>query len=152
MKKFEFKLNTVHKVREIRKELESNALSIAQSELSVAAKRLDDIEKLHSEATEDLSSRIRGGRIGAADMESRSAYIVSLRQRAGQARKEFETKQAEVEHQVDRVTVAVRDVKVTEKLRETKEQRYAIDVARKEQSDIDELVTTAYSRRMSNAK
>jgi flagellar export protein FliJ len=153
MKKFEFKLGTVHKVREIRKEREAIILGELETEAVKAAQKVSNIDTLRQEAIENYARRLSAGeQLDAAEMELNSSHVNSLNRRQKDAEADLQQKRSSYLRQVEFVTEAMRDVKITERLRETQKERHGQEMSRQEQNSIDEHVSGTFARRIIEAK
>ncbi|CAN5362998.1 hypothetical protein BH10ACI2_BH10ACI2_06510 [soil metagenome] len=153
MKKFKFTLDTVHKVREIRMEKESVILSDLQAEAEKAAQSLANLETMRQEAIENYTRRIRSGeQMNSMEMELNSNHFASLDRLQKEAEAALALKRTACARQIQLVTEAMREVKVTDNLRETQMERHQLESDRQEQTIVDELVSATFARRMSQAK
>lgn len=153
MRKFKFTLDTVHKVREIRQEKESIILAELQADADKAAKRVAHIESLRQEAIENYTRRLTSGeQLNATELELNSNHFASLDRLQKDAEAELELKKQACLRQIEAVSEAMRDVKITDKLRETQQERHQLEYVRQEQSSVDDMVSATFARRMSQAK
>ena len=153
MKKFEFKLETVHKIREIRQQNEAVRLADLQRDAEQAAAKVATIEMLRQEALEQYTQRLTSGpQLNARDMELNSNHFTSLSRLQNEAEAELLQKRSLCEKQVAVVTGAMRDVKITDRLRETQQGRHRTEFARREQSGVDDHVAGMFARRLIEAK
>ncbi len=153
MKKFKFTLNSVHKVREITKERESVLLGELRSEADRAALRISHIESMRQEAIKKYTSRIANGeRLDAMEMELSSKHFASLDRLQREAEKALVQKQHACDLQVVAVAEAMREVKITENIRETQRVRHQTEFEKQEQNNVDEMVTTGFARRLMGEK
>jgi flagellar export protein FliJ len=148
MKKFKFTLQTVHSVRETRQEKESLTLAELRAEAGQAAARVASIEKIRLQTIEDYTLRLHSGeQLNAMEMELNSNHFASLNNLQKEAEKVLQEKKQACLRQVEIVTAAMREVKVTDQLRETQKERHQLEFARLEQNNVDELVSTNFARR-----
>lgn len=153
MKKFTFKLETVHKVREIRREKESVILSGLHAEAEKAAERVANIESMRHEAIENYTRRLTSGQqLNATEMELSSNHFASLNRLQKDAEAVLAQKRQACLRQIGLVTEAMREVKVTDNLRETQRERYKQEFDRQEQNGVDELVSATFARRILQTK
>lgn len=150
MKKFKFKLQTVHDVREIRKENEHLALTKLQNEAADAEAKVGEIEKIRNEAIEQLSDNLKkkGQAINAHELEMSSVHINTLDRFRREAQQVLEIKKQECRLQSQKVADASRDVKITARLRENQAQKHEQEATREEQNLIDEIVSANYARKL----
>ncbi len=153
MKKFKFTLQTIHNVREMRQEKEKLVLSERQAEVSQAAAHVARLEKLRLEAIENYAKRLTSGeQLGAMEMELNSNHFTSLNRLQQEAEKILKQKQLACRQQGETVARAMREVKITDRLRETQKARHQTEYARQEQNNMDELVSANYARQMLQVK
>lgn len=153
MKKFKFTLDSVHKVREIKKERESVILSELRAEAERAAKRVEHIEAMRYEAIENYTRRIAAGeRLDALEMELSSKHFASLDRLQKDAEATLAARNQACQIQIAAVTEAMRGVKITENLRETQRDRHKTEFERQERNNVDELISTAFARRRMGEK
>jgi flagellar export protein FliJ len=149
MKKFAFTLQTVHKVREMRQDQEKLIFGELQAEVNQAAAHLENIEKPRTAAMESYSKRLRSGeQFDPLEMQLHSSHFESLIRLRQDAEKELEGKKQACLRQGENVAQAIREVKVTNRLRETQKARHALESAREEQNNIDELVSANFARQI----
>lgn len=153
MKKFEFKLETVHKVREIRQEREAIILGELQTEADKAAQKVTHIEAQRHEAIENYTRRLSAGQqLDAMEMELNANHFTSLTRQQKEAEIDLQQKRSLCLKQVEFVTEAMREVKITDRLRETQKERHRLEISRREQSEVDEHVAGTFARRIIEAK
>jgi flagellar export protein FliJ len=153
MKKFKFTLDSVHRVREIKKERESSVLAGLRAELERAEQRVAHIEELRHEAIETYTRRLtRGERIDALEMELSSRHFSSLDRLQLEAEAHLAERRRACEVQMGNVTEAMREVKITENLRETQLERHRFESERREQVGIDEMIATGFARERQEQK
>ena len=153
MKKFEFSLQTVHNVREMRQDKEKIVLSERQAEVNKAAASVAHFEKLRFESIENYSQRLNSGeQLSAREMELNLNHFASLNRLQQEAEKVLEQKKQACLQQGETVADAMREVKITDRLRETQKARHQIEFARQEQNNIDELVSANFARQILQTK
>lgn len=149
MKKFKFTLQTVHNVRELKKEKEQFALAQLQLEAAKAEERIQQLEAAYRKAMESYSKKVNGGRplhIGEMELETlHLSYLDDQKRRAAEALAE---KKRACAAQSQKLAIATREVKVTRKLREHQSMRHQLETAKHEQTAIDELVTAGFARNL----
>jgi flagellar export protein FliJ len=153
MKRFKFSLESVHKVREVRQERESVILGELRAEAMRAAERVANIEMMRREAIDRYARRLTNGeRVDAMEMELSSKHFASLDRLQKEAEAELAKRNRDCDLQVAAVTEAMRNVKITENLRDTQFERHRAEFDRQQQSNIDEIVTTSFVRRSMGEK
>ena len=150
MKKFKFSLQTVHNVREMRQEKEEFVLSQLQADADRLAGRLAEFERMHLAAIENYAARMgTGGVINISEIELERNHITALDALIRKTRQELETKKKSCSQQAQKVAAAMREVKITDRLRETQKSRYNLEQSRHEQNSLDEIISAGFARRMS---
>lgn len=153
MKKFKFTLQTVHNVREMRQEKEELLFSQAQAEAKAAEERIAQIEKMRFDALESYTHRLRAGEvINAVELELNSNHFASLDRLQREAENILSEKRQACDLQSRKLAAAVREVKITNRLRETQAARHKLELDRHEQNNLDEIVSANFARRLIGAK
>ena len=153
MKKFKFTLQTVHNVRELRQEKEELVFSQMQAEATRAAERIRQIEKMRFDALENYTQRLKAGEvICAVELEMNSNHFASLDRLQREAEKVLEEKKRACNTQSQKLAAAVREVKITNRLRETQAAKHKLELDRQEQINLDEIVSANFARRLIGAK
>lgn len=148
MKKFAFTLQSVHKVREFRKEKELNILSELQAQVESATMRVAEIERQRLEAMSRYAERLNAREsISPLEMELNSNHFASLNRLQQEAEAVLVMKRQECSRQAGVVAAAAREVKVTDRLREIQKEKHRLEADRAEQNGIDELVSANFARR-----
>lgn len=149
MKKFKFTLEAVHTVRELKKEQELSVLSQLQTDAARAAEQIELLEQAYQRALESYSRKLHGGAaLHIGEMELEALHIAALEGRKRRAAEVYEEKKRACAAQRLRLAAATREVKVTNRLRETQAQRHRHEADRHEQIALDELVSANYARQM----
>ena len=149
MKKFTFRLESVHKVREIHKDRESSALAAAQAESADAASAEQRIASAEEQAAEEFRRGLAVGQsVDVAILAMNAERLAQLARMRAEAKDTLRTTQRKVDDHVVRVTEALRHVGVTDRLREIHKERHDQAIDRAEQSNVDELVSTRYARKI----
>ncbi len=153
MKKFKFTLQTVHNVREMRQEKEEFVLSQLQAEANKAAERIKEIEQMQQQAMENYAKTLRRGEaMNIAEMEMETNHIAALDRSKRQAQELLEQQRQSCNNQKLILAAATREVKVTQKLRDTQQQRHRAELDHHEQNALDEIVSANYARKMSGTR
>lgn len=149
MKKFKFTLQTVHNVREMRREKEELVLAEMQNEVNRTVERLAEIERTRLEAIENYTLKMKKGEpINPFEMELNTNHLHSLDNLIREAQKMVEEKKQALSVQSQTVAAAGREVKITERLRENQQARHRVELERREQNAIDEFVSADFARRL----
>lgn len=120
-------------------------------ELQLQAERAEtdvrDVERLRLEAMRSYASRLKSREeISPMEMELSSNHFAALNRRQQDAERTLVEKNLECSKQGVAVAAAVREVKVTDKLKDTQLTRYERDRSRVEQNNLDELVSTRFAK------
>lgn len=149
MKKFQFTLQTVHNVREMRQEKEEIVLSEMQAEINRAIADLAKIEKIRLDAIENYTLKMkRGEPMNPFEMELHTNHLRAIDQLIREVQLKIEEKKQACAHQSQIVAHAGREVKITERLRENQHARHRLEQERREQTALDELVSANFARQM----
>jgi flagellar export protein FliJ len=149
MKKFKFTLETVHSVREMKQENEQLVLTQLQSEAAKAAEQIEKIENAYLRAIESYSQKINSGRaMHIGEMELEALHLSALERQKRRAVEVLEERKRAVTDQRGKLAVATREVKVTDRLRETQALRHRLETDKLEQNAMDELVSANFAREM----
>ncbi len=153
MKKFKFTLQTVHNVREIRQEKESIILSELRAEAELAASRVAEIKSQRAEAVDNYTLRLNSGEpLNTMEMELVSNHFSSLNCLQKDAERILEEKNQACRKQMELLSDAMKEVKITDRLRETQKLRHDLEYSRQEQNNIDEIVSANYARQIIQPK
>lgn len=149
MKKFKFTLETVHNVREMKQENEQLVLMQLQTEASKAAEQIEKIEAAYLRAIEIYSEKLNSGKsLHVGEMELDALHISALERQKRRAYEILQEKTKACEQQSARLAAATREVKVTNRLRETQASRHRLEADKHEQNAIDELVSANFARKL----
>ena len=147
MKKFKFKLESVHNVRELNEEKEKTEFARLLREVAAAEQRLEQLNAQRVEAMnrylEDLGS---GTAINPVELDLYSKHFASLERLRIETEKELEEKRSACNAQAVQLSEAARDVKVTGKLREKEKALFDQELAKHEQAALDEITNAKYAR------
>lgn len=153
MKKFEFNLESVHNVRELREEKEQAVYTRLRHEVTEAEVRLTELmEKRLAAMTRYVTAMDGGTPVHPVEMDLHSKHITSLERLRKQTENEIEEKQSACRNQAVQLTAAAREVKVTEKLREKKKALHDRESAKHEQTALDEITSAKYARQTGEIK
>lgn len=153
MKKFKFKLQNVHNVRELRREKEEVILAETQSLLEEAIANLAEIERMRMDAFEAYSRKLKHGQaMSPFEMELTSNHLRSLDQRVREAQKEIEQRKQAYFKQSKVASLAMREEKVTGRLCENQRSKHKLIAGRREQSVVDDLVSAGFARKINTKR
>lgn len=149
MKKFKFTLQTVHNVRELKKEKEQFELAQLQLDATKAEERVAQLEAAYRKAMESYSRKVNGGKpLHIGEMELETLHLSYLDEQKRRAVESLADKKRACVAQSQKLAAATREVKVTRKLRENQSMRHQIETAKHEQTAIDELVSARFARNL----
>ena len=147
MKKFHFSLQTVHNLREAKREDAERGLVKAATAAQDAAAHLEGVKYIHTSATQAFAVRLRETEIDPQEAALSVAYLAMLVGRRREAHAKLKELEAKHESQRELTVNAARDAKATARLRERQHERHTQQVARSEQEMLDEMATLAQARR-----
>lgn len=149
MKKFKFKLESVHSVREMREEKEQNIFAQLQSEANKVREEIEQIEKTRSKAISNYLDKINRGELtNPVEMEMYLRHITALDLRQREMYAILEEKKLACSLQSKKVVEANQQVKITDRLRENQQKQHKLEFERDEQNSLDEIITTNFARNM----
>ena len=153
MKRFTFTLRSLERVRELRREKEEITLTQLRAEVQRAEEEIERLDASQRSAIDSYNQRLGLGRaIDIGELELEANHLKALDRRKRDAVVELEGKRQACARQTELVAAAVRDVKVTYKLRENQQMRHRAEADRHEQNASDELVSANFARKMSQTK
>lgn len=149
MKKFEFKLESVHKVREITEEKELTALANLRDQVASAEALIEEIEKTRMSLMEDYLAGLQSGHsVKPAELDLYSKHFASLEKRRIEAENDLKQKRIACEAQVEVLTKAAMAVKVTESLRDKQKALFDKEHSNKEQTALDEITGAKFASKL----
>jgi flagellar export protein FliJ len=149
MKKFKFKLESVHSVREMRKEKEQLIFAQLQNEANKVFEEIEQIEQTRLKAiTNYLDKLNRGELTNPVEMEMNLRHITELDRRQREMRAVLEEKKLACSEQGKKVAEANQQVKITDRLRENQQNQHKLEFEREQQHSLDELISTNFARNM----
>lgn len=148
MKKFRFSLQTVHNVREMKRENEQLKLAELQAAFNDAAEKLAEAEHLRQKTTDDYSRKLQANELDAFEMDLTVKFLNVLFHRENEARERLADIKQSCRQQGLKVADAAQAVEITSKLREKHRVRHQNELARFEQNNLDEMVSTSFVRKM----
>lgn len=144
MRRFEFGLKTVLKVRQSTEERLKQEFAQQARQLSEEYRNL---EKLSAQILAS-EKQVRASQGGAVDLNLERAYfeyLQALERRLSKSRERIQLMEAELRRQQEILLQARRAVKVLEKLREKRWAEYHKKIQRQEQKNADELTMMRHS-------
>lgn len=138
-RRFRFRLETVRKVRQQARDVQRRVVA---DKARVAGEASRQITRLEVDIERTVGRSREAHRTGRLDMSSVREHEIHrgwLDRTLGEARAVLVQRQGELRSEQDRLAEASKRLKVIEKLRERKWERYKADVAKEEQSHADEV-------------
>lgn len=150
MKRFRFQLQTVHDIRETRRDEAERNLAEAAQQVFAAAAQLEEADRSLAAAAETYAAQMRVGALDAHEASLRASYLLTLTRRRQDARTHLDAVERERETRRLASVEASRAAETTAKLRERQRARHALEAARDEQNNLDEMATSATARRLNS--
>lgn len=147
MKKFKFTLQTVHDLRESRREKAERELADANSELYRANAQLDEVVRARQKALDRYMMLYRATELDVSMIGAHTDFLGSLLKRENEARSFITEVELRLEEKRRGVTEAMRDTETTAKLRERQRELHKQETNRHEQTMLDEMAVMAAARR-----
>jgi flagellar export protein FliJ len=144
MKRFRFSLQTVHNLREARRDEEEQRLAQAAAVIKAATEAVAEIERQRAAVEAKLTKAT--GPLCTAELTLHVNYLELLAQREHEAREHLAALERERETQREVTLAATREAKVTGQLRARQQARHTAELVRVEQQLLDELAVTASLR------
>ena len=148
MKRFQFSLQAVHNVREIRRDTAECALAVVAKELQGAQAQLATVLHRQRSAMDKYLLLHQSTEIEAATFASHTDYIGSLFLLERHARAMILQVEERVTVKRKVLTEASRQTETTANLRERQRERHHLESAQHEQKMLDEMATVAATRRL----
>ena len=146
MKKFRFSLQTVHDLREARRDEAERTLAAAARAVNEAAEQLEETDLVHERATDSFASRLQSGEIDPFEAMLSVNYLAALTRRKVETRARLRELEQARERQREMTIEAARSAETTARLRQRQNERHQLEVARTEQQLLDEMATLAQAR------
>jgi flagellar export protein FliJ len=146
MKKFRFSLQTVHDLRETRRDEEERTLALTANAAQEAADQLAETRQAHSRATDVYAARLQSGEIDPFDATLSVNYLASLLKREREDQTRLRDRERVHEAQRTITAEAARAAEATAKLRERQRERHKLESSRAEQEMLDEMATLLQAR------
>lgn len=150
MKKFKFTLQTVHKIRERRRDNAEQELAAANIELDKAIAHLNDILDMRQHAVNRYVVLHEASQLEASTVAMHTNYIGSLMELERLARISIAKSEKHVALKREKLIEASREEETTANLRDRQFERHVLETARKEQLLLDEMAVLAVARQRSS--
>lgn len=148
MKRFHFPLQTIHAMREMRRDEAEKILAAAMARVNDAAAALAEAERVLCAAAETYAMRLQTGVFDQHETAMRASYLTTLSRRADEARVRLAEAERECETHRATVIAAARDHEATTRLRARHLARHELEMSRHEQNMLDEMATLSSARRL----
>lgn len=148
MKRFKFSLQTLHDLREQEREEAERALAQAAAEVTQAAARVEELRAAINEAVLAYAASLQTKELKPHEAQMHTEYLVTLDQQLAAARAHHTACERQREVRLQELVKASAAAEATTKLREQYYARYVAELAREEQTLMDELATIAAARRL----
>ncbi len=145
MKKYSFRLQPVLEIRE--KALEDKRLEMAKvikilNDYQDELKALEEKQISYNLELENLSTS--NGFVNVSELAGYNDYIFRLEQEVKDKQMTIENTKKVLKIKQNEVNVALKEVKVLEKLKETQSEKFYKAIEKKEAEEIDDIATTRY--------
>ena len=147
MKQFKFTLQSVHDFREFRREAAERAFAATTAYLNQTKTQLAECKRIFNSSLDRYLLIYQSHEIEASMITAHTDFLGSLLMRERELRQQILELEHEVERKRQALTEAMRETKTTGRLRERHRERYDLEVARKEQSLLDEMAVASHARR-----
>jgi flagellar export protein FliJ len=147
MKKFKFTLQTVHDLRESRREKAERELADANSELYRANAQLEEVVRARQKALDRYMVLYQSNELDVSMIGAHTDFLGSLFKREQEARVFITEVEMRLEEKRRGVTEAMRETETTAKLRDRQREVHRKESNRHEQTMLDEMAAMAAARR-----
>lgn len=145
MKKFKFTLESLKKYNEQILDSEKNQLGKLRAEYADMQKALEAKNLEYEQAIETLEELMKSG-TNVMRVSLHKRYIASLQQDMYRIRAEMASKNEEIQHQLQKVVDATKEVSKIEKLEEKQIEQYKYEEQKESELFIEEFVSNATFR------
>ncbi|MBE6880009.1 MAG: flagellar export protein FliJ [Ruminococcaceae bacterium] len=145
MKKFKFTLESLKKYNEQILDSEKNTLGRLRAEYSDMQKALEAKELEYEQAIEKLEELMTSG-TNVMRVSLHKRYIASLQQDMYRIKAEMAAKDEEIQHQLQKVVDATKEVSKIEKLEEKQIEQYKYEEQKESELFIEEFVSNGTFR------
>ncbi len=146
MKKFKFSLEKVLRQREINAELAQKEFVEAQAELNIQIQKLDAMIEIKNQSIDRRAHLINTSSDWANSVDQLNQFLTGQDVRISKQNERIKEAENLVESRREILRQAVSEVKILERLEEKQRKAYMAEVAKQEQSEIDELTVLRFSR------
>ncbi len=146
MKKFRFTLQTVHDLREARRDEAERALATASRAVDEAEEQLAETSSAHERAMEEFAARLESGELDPFEAELSVNYLASLVERKLEAHARLKELEERRERQREETIEAARSAETTARLRDRQREKHQLQMMRAEQQILDEMAMLTQAR------
>jgi flagellar protein FliJ len=147
VKRFKFSLQTLHDLRERRREEAEAALAAAHAKVVQAEAAVAESVSARRQALESNAAFLRPGPINPQEIALGAGYVAALDRRIAVARQNLMEAERERDDRRQAAVAAATAAEATAKLREKHRARHDAEASRAEQDSLDELAVMAGARR-----
>lgn len=147
MKRFQFKLQPVHDLRQQRSEEDARALGVANSRVQAARAQLTSAVEARLRLAAEYLSLFQGERFDPRSLAMRSGFLAHLAENEVSAAAELAVAERAHEAALRTAVESARAAEATARLRERQQAQHAEAAARSQQQVLDELATLGAARR-----
>jgi flagellar export protein FliJ len=148
MKRFKFTLQTVHDLRESKRESAERDLTEAANEVYRAYRLLEEVIRARQRALDNYLLLYQTRELEITMVSAHTDFIGSLMQRERESRDYVVEVEKRLTSKRQALTEALRATKTTAKLRDKQRERHDLELGRNEQSMLDEMAVMSVARRM----
>lgn len=148
MKRFSFSLQAVHDQRAIQREAAERELAEAARALSNAESAVEKAILDREAAVDAYVAQLESGPVDPHQLSLHVSHIALLVQKEKEKRARVKSFERAQELKRNAVIAATRDEKAITNLRDRHRARHEANIARIEQTSLDEMATISFARRM----
>jgi flagellar protein FliJ len=147
VKRFKFSLQTLHDLRERRREEAEAALAAAHAQVVAAEAAVAEAVSARRQALESNAAFLSPGPINTHEIALGAGYVAALDRRIAEARQRLIEAERERDARRQAAVAAATAAEATAKLREKHRARHDAEASRAEQDSLDELAVMSGARR-----
>lgn len=148
MKRFQFSLQAVHNIREMRRDTAERELAVVAAELKAAQERLETVLRQRHTAMDKYLLFQQSKAVEAATLAWHIDYIGSQFLLEHQVRAMTLEIEERIASKQQALIEASRQTETTANLRERQRERHHVEIAQLEQKVLDEMAVVAAARRL----
>lgn len=147
MKRFQFRLQPVHDLRQQRRDEAARALGSGTARVEAARARLTSAIEARLRVASEYLSAFEGAGFDPRSAAMRSSFLAHLAEREAEAGADLAAAEREREGLLRAAVESAREAAATTRLRERQQALHAEAAARSQQQALDELATLGAARR-----